>query len=246
MKFFTSKTTYVETSANAIKQQKSARRQEGGFTILETLVAISILILAITAPLAIIAQALRSSYYARDQVTAYYLAQEAIEFLRNTRDNVGLQGSVPAEDWIEGAFMAYSDPADAAPSEDAVSNAGELSPIKTYLVRDGVTGYKLITCSLADGCPEVTYDPQAQNGVLYGWPTGDPSIFTREITISEAITGDTGLEATSEGGTTGRIPRLRELVIDVRVRWRMPDDSLSEGVVIREHLTNWQLEKTQP
>lgn len=240
MKFFTLKTAYVKALGKRLDHQK------GGFTILETLVAIAILILAITAPLAIIAQALRSSYYARDQVTAYYLAQEAIEFLRNRRDNVGLEATVPAENWIDGAFMAYSDPAEAVPSEDAVSDAGELSPIKTYLVRDDLVGYKLVTCSLSDGCPEVTYDPEAQNGVLYGWPTGDPSIFTREIIISEAITGDTGLEDTSEGGNTGRSPRLRELVIDVRVRWRMPDGSLSEGVAIREYLTNWQLEKTQP
>lgn len=234
MKFFKSKNTYVK------------EREEGGFTILETLVAIAILILAITAPLAIIAQALRSSYYARDQVTAYYLAQEAIEFIRNNRDNVGLEAAVPAEDWIDAAFRGYSDYTETTPSEDIVNNSNELSPIKTYLVRDAAVGYKLVTCSLSDGCPEVTYDPEAQNGVLYGWPTGDPSIFTREITISEAVTGNTNVDVTSEGGATGRIPRLREVVVDVRVRWRMPDGTSSEGVAIREHLTNWQLEKTQP
>ena len=240
MKFFKLKTTYASEKTQG---KCVGSHRDGGFTILETLVAISILILAITAPLAIIAQALRSSYYARDQVTAYYLAQEAVEFLRNKRDNAGLVAAAPSQSWIDEAFMAYSDYSEPFPSEDPVNDANELAPIKTYLVRDDTVGYKLVTCPLVDGCPEVTYDSQAQNGVLYGWPTGEPSIFTREIVISEAITGNTNVEATSEGVATGRQPRLRELVINVRVRWRTPDGTQSEGVTIIERLTNWQLEK---
>lgn len=57
-----------------------------GFTLLETLVAITVLLMALTGPFAIAQQSLKSSYYARDQVTAFYLAQEGIEYVRAMRD----------------------------------------------------------------------------------------------------------------------------------------------------------------
>ena len=57
-----------------------------GFTLIETLVAISLLTIAIVAPMSLTAQSLSSAYYARDQITAFYLAQEAIEALRSVRD----------------------------------------------------------------------------------------------------------------------------------------------------------------
>ncbi|MDD5050416.1 MAG: prepilin-type N-terminal cleavage/methylation domain-containing protein [Candidatus Pacebacteria bacterium] len=58
-----------------------------GFTLIETLIAISILMIAVIVPLSIVASALQSSYYARDQITAAYLAQDAIEYIRSLRDS---------------------------------------------------------------------------------------------------------------------------------------------------------------
>ena len=223
-----------------LSQKTAYKSKSRGFTILETLVAISILILAITAPLVIVAQALRSSYYARDQVTAYFLAQEAVEFLRNMRDNAGLQSAITAEDWTA-TFLAATGPSD-NPSFDIINDSTIAILEKAYLIRDVNTGYKLVRCDInGTDCPVVTYSPST-TGALYGDGAGDASIFTREITISEPVTGQ-GAEV--EDPTT-RPPRLRELVINVRVRWRMANGDLSDGVTIREHLTNWQLEKTPP
>lgn len=58
-----------------------------GFTLVETMVAISILMFAILGPLTIASAGLRNSAYARDQITAYYLAQEGVEYVRYIRDN---------------------------------------------------------------------------------------------------------------------------------------------------------------
>lgn len=58
-----------------------------GFTIIETLVAIAILMISITGPLVIAQKALFAAYYARDQVIASFLAQDALEFIKNRRDN---------------------------------------------------------------------------------------------------------------------------------------------------------------
>lgn len=220
--------------------KNACRNKSRGFTILETLVAISILVLALTAPLAIVAQALQSSYYARDQVTAYFLAQEAVEFLRNKRDNAGLQSAVTAEQWTD-TFLAANDPS-GIPSINIINDTTVATPKKAYLVRDTLAGYKLVQCNNnGTDCPAVTFSPST-TGTLYGDINGGQSIFVREITISEPVTGQ-GIE--SEDPIT-RPPGLRELVINVRVRWRTANGDMSDGVTIREHLTNWQLEKTPP
>lgn len=57
-----------------------------GFTLIETLVAIALLMLALIAPMSLAAEALTSAYYSRDQITAFYLAQEGIEIVRAVRD----------------------------------------------------------------------------------------------------------------------------------------------------------------
>src|SRR4051812_30812476 len=64
-----------------------AAKNERGFTLIETLVAIALLTIAIVAPMTLTTQSLAGAYYARDQVTAFFLAQEAIESVRSIRDN---------------------------------------------------------------------------------------------------------------------------------------------------------------
>lgn len=71
-----------------------------GFTLIETLVAISILLIAITGPLGIVASSLKSSYFARDQITAFYLAQEGLEFVRNFRDTNSLKNLSTNTSWL--------------------------------------------------------------------------------------------------------------------------------------------------
>lgn len=69
-----------------------------GFTLIETLVAISVLVMALVGPLTIAEQSLRSAYYSRDQITAFYLAQEGIEYVRAIRDQNYLEG----RSWLTG------------------------------------------------------------------------------------------------------------------------------------------------
>lgn len=61
----------------------SSRR---AFSLIETLIAIVILTVSIVAPMALATQAITNAYYARDQVTAANLAQEAVETVRASRD----------------------------------------------------------------------------------------------------------------------------------------------------------------
>ncbi len=71
----------------------STARFARGFTLVEAMVAISILSVAITGPLLIAQKGIASAAYSRDQITASYLAQEAIEYIRNARDTNNISGA---------------------------------------------------------------------------------------------------------------------------------------------------------
>ena len=68
-----------------------------GFTLVETLVAISILLLAVTAPLTIAYQGIASTSFVRDQIIATYLAQDAIEAIITQKR----QNSLLENNWLE-------------------------------------------------------------------------------------------------------------------------------------------------
>ncbi|HEX8993663.1 MAG TPA: hypothetical protein VF803_00230, partial [Candidatus Paceibacterota bacterium] len=64
-----------------------------GFTLIESFVAITILVTAIAGPLSIASNSLRAALVASNQVSASFLAQEAIEYIRYTRDSNRLSGN---------------------------------------------------------------------------------------------------------------------------------------------------------
>ena len=95
---------------------KFYKRQKSGFTLVETLVAISILSLSVLATFTAVTNSLDSSMFARDQVTAFYLIQESMEFFRNLRDQNALHSIYnqssggSAVNWLQGISAAPSDP----------------------------------------------------------------------------------------------------------------------------------------
>ncbi|MBI4087780.1 prepilin-type N-terminal cleavage/methylation domain-containing protein [Candidatus Kaiserbacteria bacterium] len=166
--------------------------RNGGFTLIETLVAISLLTVAIVAPMALAAQSLSSAYYARDQVTAFYLAQEAIESVRAIRDSQVLQiaksanassinlfGPIPLNDQPFTIDTRKSDPA------QAISIcSGECAPLQT----DGTLyGYETgwvdtnFTRTVKAAFVAGTQD-EIRISITVSWKTG--SIQTRSFTIS--------------------------------------------------------------
>ena len=69
------------------------KKQSRGFTIIETLVAIFILTIVLSVSMGIIQQTLIGSNLARDEIIAYNLAEEGIEYIRSIRDSNSLNGS---------------------------------------------------------------------------------------------------------------------------------------------------------
>ncbi len=80
------------------------RRQEGvgapqrAFTLVETLVAITILLIAIVGPLYTLHKSVLASYTARDKLIASALAQEGLEYIRAVRGDNYLSGRT----WLAG------------------------------------------------------------------------------------------------------------------------------------------------
>ncbi len=60
---------------------------QSGFSLVEVLVAISILLLAVVGPMAIISRATTSTTFATEQATAFFLAQEGLEIVQYLRDS---------------------------------------------------------------------------------------------------------------------------------------------------------------
>lgn len=130
------------------------RKKEKGFTLIETLVAISLLTISIVAPMTLTSQSLTAAYYARDQITAFNLAQEGLEAVRALRDGqvleisqtldaggVDLFGPIPVNQDFT-VDSRYTDPNDAL----AICPAGNCPPLQT----DGdLYGYDLDTTAWA-------------------------------------------------------------------------------------------------
>jgi len=72
---------------------KLSKTTTKGFTIIETLVAITILMISIAGPLTIAHKSFMAAIQARDQLTASYLAQDAMEYIKHIRDDNMLNAS---------------------------------------------------------------------------------------------------------------------------------------------------------
>lgn len=89
------------------------KHQQSGFSLVETLVAITLLLLVIVGPMAISSQTAKSSTFASEQVQAFFLAQEGLELAQKARDDMRLdefKGDI-ADGWGEfvNSSGAYGD-----------------------------------------------------------------------------------------------------------------------------------------
>jgi len=82
-----------------------------GFTMLESIVAIMILSLSISGAFSAVQQSLSQSIIAKDEIKAFYLAQEAVEIIRNKRDTNQLSIlNSGSGNWLDGIAALSTDP----------------------------------------------------------------------------------------------------------------------------------------
>jgi len=134
-----------------------------GFTLIETMVAVSILMLAVSGPLYAASRATVAANNSQDQLTALYLAQEGVEYVRMMRDTAFMdrytQNDITASadswnDFLNGAYAmsitncrASSCALDPIPS-NLLANMGYGSSLASsagnpplYMANDGITNY---------------------------------------------------------------------------------------------------------
>lgn len=90
--------------------------KQSGFSLIETLVAVSLLLIIIVGPMSISAKTAKSSNFATEQAQAFFLAQEGLELAQKARDDFRLRhyldissGSYLPDSWatFKGATYAY-------------------------------------------------------------------------------------------------------------------------------------------
>jgi type II secretory pathway pseudopilin PulG len=145
-------------------------KNDRGFTILETLVAIFILVLSITGPMVFAQSGLRTAFLARDQITAFFLAQDAIETIKNLRDSNALEVT---NNWLDGIFICSN------MTEDC------LISIDTTVAIDP----PIEICS-SGVCPKFRVDTDGRFGYDFSTGQSEESRFTRNIYLTEVVEGE--------------------------------------------------------
>lgn len=160
------------------------RKNIGGFTMIETFVAISVLLMAVAGPLTLASKGLSSAIIAKDQMVAYYLAQDALEFVRHKKDTNSLAGSP----WLQGLDACIGSSCTVDAKEDAISSCNAACPPLRQSESDGFFSYNLID-------PETSFTREvsiislsaheAQVNVEVSWDTVGG--LTRSFTVKENI-----------------------------------------------------------
>jgi len=165
-----------------------------GFTLIETLVAVLILVTAIAGPLTIASKGLSTALVAKDQTTAYYLAQDAVEFVRYARDTNRLKGN----DWIAGTGSGSTDlvPCEAADGcyLDSLANSPS-SPTN---------------CS-AGTCPLMNYD---SSNHYFNYNAANPvTIFRRTVSITTPVGANAAEASVTVTVSWSDLPGLTHTII---------------------------------
>ncbi len=142
-------------------------KQTTGFTLLETIVAVTVLVTAIIGPFSLASQTIKAQSIAKNQLIAANLAQEGIELFRNYRANNILRNATDSD----GGFSHWLDGTDACQSGCGIDvrtdiNAPQPAP-------------ELPGCGTLNNC--LLY---LNGDSMYGLnPAGTPTKFHRKINI---------------------------------------------------------------
>ena len=155
------------------------------FTLVETLIALAVFTIAVTAVMAVLASGISSTDFAKKKMTATYLAQEGIEYIRNMRDSYVLYED-PSVSWDNfiGALSASTS------SCNTTTGCGiniNISDARDYSDYQNL----IFSCSILNRCKLYL-----NNGNYNINQTGIDSGFTRVISMTEMSSDE--IKITSE------------------------------------------------
>lgn len=153
------------------------KNKNRGFSLLESMVAITILLVAVVGPLSAIGDSLSQIYIARDQMVAINLAQEGIEAVRQIRDSDMIRG------WNEGGTRTTS----------WNTTLGSVNKFYTVDVTAEPSLKDCSTCSTNSSIPFLKQDSEGK----YGGTTGTDSKFRRVVRVEPITDSPDELKVTS-------------------------------------------------
>lgn len=184
-KGFTRTTNFTKFGLlNFLRKQKNIKNSEnfeyknlvGGFTLVETLVAIAIFATSIVGLISITARGVNDNVFVKNKLTASYLAQEGVELVRNMRDTSLLPSSLedPAT-WNEFLTTTLWIGNCYRPTAGSTNSC--------YI--DGSSNSIVASqCLGVDGaCPALDFNSGTSS---YTYNTANPSNFTRTIYAQQA------------------------------------------------------------
>lgn len=213
----------MDTLYRKIKKYITGIPTQGGFTLLETLVAIFILVLALNALLTLTTDSLFTSNYAKNESTAVYLAQEAMDYIKNDKDTTATLNN----DWISFLNHYGTYPTAGAPTtaktvcysaDGCILDATNWQPTNSIVTCEGgIATFGTITC------PELYFHETPVAGEYYNYDTASaiPSGFKRKVALSLS------------GGTDN----TDELQVVVTVEWQ--NGTVLKSYVLRSSLLVW-------
>lgn len=164
------------------------------FTIVETLVAITILMIALAGPLVVASRGLTGAIVSKDQMIASYLAQESMEMVKNRRDNNIAQYGDAQNNWLQG-FNYTGDTTGSC----VVDKPCDINGIDSTSVGIGDYIPSIVTCDAATGC--IIYYSSTSG---YNHSSGSVSGFTRRMYFQD------------RSANAGNVP---EKTVHVLVNW---------------------------
>ncbi|KND47032.1 MAG: putative Type IV pilus pilin [Parcubacteria bacterium C7867-004] len=168
-----------------------------GFTLVETLVALSLITIAMIGPFQSVENALAASYVARDQIIATNLAQEGIEYVRSVRDAnylYKLNHTTTTRTWLYGL--------------DGTDASGGAGGGVNCISSDGCVVDP--TQNTIAACPAGVCPPLRLSTVTYVYnqssvtPTNPVTIFTRKVVLTSTAAHEKKITVTVNWITRGK------------------------------------------
>lgn len=156
-------------------------KNQKGFSLVETLVAISILLIVITGPMAISIRSAKSASFATEQVQAFFLAQEGLELAQKGRDDLLLGNFLPTThaNYISNPWYRFTDSTNSGTYRHCYAATG------CGLAWGSASGQLAtpVSCSSASNC--LLYrGTSGRNQVTHSSTGNTPTIFTRRVYLT--------------------------------------------------------------
>src|SRR3989344_1070881 len=202
------------------------QKQTRGFTLIETIVALAVLLAAIVGPVALITKGLVDVTFAKNKLIALHLAQEGIELVRIQRDNNILcdyldGGAEMSWKWDHEAGGGIGNLLDPQPEGDFTTMRVDSSDLES----DTCGSYTVMSPDFRTG--SVSSPLRINGSGFYQYSSGSDSPFVRAVAIDMRIVG---------GELAGDSPSRMEIVSTVI--WT--ERGQARTVVLKDALYHWR------